>query len=278
MKKFILFAPVTLLLLHLVSFNALGQEFSSEWETIPLTFKGNDFPLIYSNLSKSPLLKSNFQAKDEFETTAEYVKRTNVLSRISLGNNLTGESQITFVYFPEKEITRYKDGTEEFDFADVKAKYDADNGTLNISLIYGPLNKLNFLSGSGDFSGYRVPVKPKEYETDGKRSISRNYILSIDNLSDFSFYGSEPFTTSAIALKLPPSKAREAKENLAFLYVVKLSKPFLDFDAITAQPTKSNPKKIEILYFSLMTSASEIWIFNRATGEIYTKIKSKVSR
>jgi hypothetical protein len=269
---------LSILFILIFSLSIAGQTFSSDWQKVPATFQGDDVEKIYKILESTPVLKE----KSEFETTADYQKRVNDLSKIDFGNQLSASSLLTFIYKPESLIS-----------SDFESKYDADTQTLNVSLSatkveYLAVNHPNS-SGSKIASINGLPAKPVKYikrdSYEGqtaygvKRTIERSslyyYLVGVNNLKDFKEFKQAAYRPALkLSFPVPLAKAKEVKENLSVLYVGNLVAPYHTADSSSLKPTIDKPRDVFIGYLTVAMDVNEIWIYNGISGEILAKIKS----
>jgi hypothetical protein len=239
---------------------------SLEWSKVPLNFYGNDFSKLYA------LLLTSFKAKDEFETTEAYQKRIAEGAERVLTGKLSANSLMAFRYdLTDKSI-------------DFSAKYNADKQVLSVVIESKLVSVLSFDNSLK--SGYGIPTKDAELNKLGtyegqnaygaKKEVEKSelnqYLFTFNNIREF-----KPFLSDndiSLELSLPPEQAREAKSNLSYLLITRLSKPYAGIDVDRLTPKIDNPVDVTSFKRYLSGRIEEIWIYNRKTGEIYQKLKA----
>lgn len=262
-----------------MGFSALGQTFSSDWQKVPSTFKGNDFEAIYNSLISS----QKFFEKDEFETTTKFTERITNPANIKFAGNLTAADTLVFVYEPSANDYGFING--------LLVEYDADKEVLNATINTDRVSAYIDVSTTNikklDFSA--TTVKSQTMKSEGiyvgentfgvKRDIEKfrgnTFSLAIANIKDFNEADvSKPLTSLRTQLKLAPAEARIVKNNLSVVFVTRLINPYYGISSTEIKPTIDNPKDIKAYDKFLIGNVSEIWLFNRADGTIYSKIKA----
>ncbi len=252
--------------------SVFGQNFSADWQKVPVGFQGDDFGKIYEILSKSP----NFKQKGEFETTSDFQKRATDLSKIALPGK-SADSILAFIYRPESGFFRDT----------VMTEYDADAQNLRISIWTRPIKdyrrmerKFVYVIGANakDFEIKDLGSYEGENAFGVKRTIKKRLIshftIGINNIDSFrGFDNSDYKSTFKLLLPVSPAKAKEIRENLAILYVGNLATPFTSLNSSTLEPTIDKPLHDISTNYILIMNLSEIWIYNNLTGEIISKIK-----
>jgi hypothetical protein len=236
------------------------------WRKLPHSFIGNDFVKIYLELN------ALFKPKDEFETTAAYEKRIAAATDKILFGNIKPNSFMSF----------RNDSVE--------SQYNADAQILSVSIKTRPLDILD-----NSIEGLRtIDVKKdilKELGTyegqnayGAKTAITKSEIykftIAINNIRDFRAY--LPLKTDRFAstenhleinLNLPAQEAKQAKANLSYLLIFFPEKPFVGSSSYRLSPKLDFPQDAQFYNSYLRGQLLEIWLFNRATGEIYKKLK-----
>ncbi len=270
---------ILITLVLFLGFSALGQTFSSDWQKVPSTFKGNDFEAIYNSLISS----QKFFEKDEFETTTKFTERITNPANIKFAGNLTAADTLVFVYEPSANDYGFING--------LLVEYDADKEVLNATINTDRVSAYIDVSTTNikklDFSA--TTVKSQTMKSEGiyvgentfgvKRDIEKfrgnTFSLAIANIKDFNEADvSKPLTSLRIQLKLAPAEARIVKNNLSVVFVTRLINPYYGISSTEIKPTIDNPKDIKAYDKFLIGNVSEIWLFNRADGTIYSKIKA----
>lgn len=270
---------ILITLVLILGFSAFGQTFSSDWQKVPSTFKGNDFEAIYNSLISS----QKFFEKDEFETTAKFKERITNPENVKFAGNLTAADTLVFVYEPSPNDYGFING--------LLVEYDADkevlNATINTNRVSAYIDVATTNIKKLDFSA--TTVKSQTMKSEGiyvgentfgvKRNIEKfrgnTFSLAIANIKDFNEADvSKSLTSLRIQLKLAPAEARLVKNNLSVVFITILINPYYGISSTEIKPTVDNPKDIKAYDKFLIGNVSEIWLFNRADGTIYSKIKA----
>jgi hypothetical protein len=243
----------------------------AQWSSVPQDFAGHDFKKIWTTLGV------RFKAKDEFESTEAYQKRIADAAEKPIIGTISANSPLAFSY--EKADASYDADrlilTVTIDLSDVMVIDDKNIKTQKgIQVAKADVKDLGTYVGSNAFGAERTI----------KKSQITEYMIVLNNPRDYKAYTdrAEKGTLAdylskgdiKVELNLPPEKAREAKANLTVLFLCSLAKPYagIDFDHIA--PKIDSPIDITTIKEYLAGRIDEIWLFNRATGEIYQKIKA----
>jgi|GEM_PF-7049856 len=272
-----------------LALKAHSQAFSSDWQKVPLTFQGNDAKAITQALLKNP---ANF-TKSEFETTEAFKKRMANAAAISIGPNLTADKELVFRFEPKET------GWDEIDY-----KYDADKAAFFLETLV--IDKTWIKEDSDTVFLPALPVAPTTYQYLGtyvgtnafgvKTKITKNniqqFLLAFRNYIGFSKLTINETTFASMSkrfskeselalwyefsptFKADAETARRGQGRIAFLYVCKLASPYLVFSSGTHSPTIDEPSDGRRDTAYLVANVSEIWIFNKGTGEILSKLRS----
>lgn len=74
-------------------------------------------------------------------------------------------------------------------------------------------------------------------------------------------------------LKSSPAEAKNIKPNLRILLIGKIEEPLTSSRSFNYEPTPSESTEYTLNQHYIYLKVQEIWIYNQATGQIYTKIK-----
>lgn len=213
-------------------------------------------------------------SKGEFETTAAFEARLQRMQTEPLVGALTKDDLIPVVGVSDRILDR------------IESKYDADTEELTVTLepqapIIGV--KMDFSRRSTSLKyNFRptttyVGVNAYGAKTTVEQSITYIYSLLFENVAAFSTNPPEQFSASSIIetrLKLTPSAARAAKENLRVLFLIRLVEPSIEKGYLSKKPTISAPRDTLAVYHYLHANVEQIWIYNYETGQIYKKLIS----
>lgn len=227
-------------------------------DKLPTNFSGHDINRIYIALSKA----DKALIKDEFESTEEYNNRISALRNSILLDSFTYND--TYVYVHKK----------------LETKYDADGKSLTIRIKNSPL----FFSQGID--AYTISEKYSEYETGnlfGARiTVTRAEIVSciffITNSYRFhKALNKDPDFSNdykiEFKLKLLPENAKSFTKNGAYLFVYKLTPPYLKEFKELRSPEMNFPFDVTTFEKSIQAEILELWLFDSSTGKIIKKIK-----
>ena len=141
------------------------------------------------------------------------------------------------------ELKRQIDSHQFALHSDRTATYDADRGAFSINFKDIGSEKQECLIQSK-----RLPLSPLYIV---------NKVVSLTNRNN-----------CQISFPVPREKAPEAKKNLRFLFIGSIAAPFTKEEIFSV---RSGAISTERMYFKL----DEIWAVNRATGELYARIKAE---
>lgn len=256
--------------------SASAQTFDSGWTKVPPTFKGLDGKTIVERIRDSPSLK----AKNEFETTPEYLERISSASRIILGQELTAERVLVFRYSGDNPFDR------------ITSMYDADTQRLKVNIKTSLLNKIltnaagrmenKVFTGVGIATFERGPTSTYigENAFGVKRKITKSeytfYKLAINNIEDITQTKVSWIAPVSAEIEMPPARAKLVKANLEVIYVVKPVAPFHGFDAMQIKPTIDSPSDITTYTNFLIADVEEIWLIDGMSGEILSKMRKGI--
>jgi hypothetical protein len=77
----------------------------------------------------------------------------------------------------------------------------------------------------------------------------------------------------SLPIKMEPDKAKQVKDKLRLIVVCKPTAPYLYDSVIRIKPTFDNPTDVTAHYVLLGAVASEFWVYNIETGEVYLRKK-----
>lgn len=224
-------------------------------ESLPANYRG------HSCVEISRLLSSLKLEKDEFESSKSFADRIDFIKEARLYGQLTGSSLLAFS--PSKPM--------------MLPKYDADTETMKVHVLShgsgsvridgnfytsAPINKelsssRNYVGENG--YGRKVEISSFTYDVCGITFSNVNSISRSVNIpSDFSF-------------KISPEIARDSKESIGILYIANLSAPYSARYSDYMKATMDSPTEIAMSGPSIVTTLSQVWIYNTKTGQIFAK-------
>lgn len=168
-------------------------------------------------------------------------------------------------------------------------KYDADNGTLKVSLNFDTYYKFfgdgNVLDDDSkmQFEAFTISENISKYvgsnsygaSTTIRRTESEKGAFAIANwwlLKRILRIGSYMRDVD-FDFKVSPEKAASLKENGAWLFVYKLVHPYILETRTYHTPTISEPYNLNTTIKNINAEVLEMWFFDSSTGEIIKKIK-----
>lgn len=256
--------------------NYLKTSFDLNLNKIPIDFKGHNVTELYKKLAEKQV---NFE-KSEFETYAQYEERMRIESSKPILGNLNEES-IFAIKNQEPNLYpsnfKYDADSQEIELA-IELKYFINNGGhIEIDEKRKSIEIKSFILKDKNYQGTNAFGVSKEINST-KSSV---YCLLIDNWKSFANEDSNVSSLVKFNFKVNPIVAKKIKETdlhlesgqLKFLYIGKVVKPYTTTGHRYREATISFPyeseKNINYINFDL----NEIWVYNKNTGEVYTKIK-----
>ena len=224
---------LTSIICILLPFNALGQQPSLDWSSVPTNYGGQNITDLYSAL----LLDELTQSKRESETTAEFEKRIANVATAPLGTTGLTRSSL-FAFIVSSSILSFK------------SQYDADQKNLRVNIGIHPVRHL----GEVLYFGFFIEMSDSSLDS---RHVK--YVLAMNNPTDFT---TERFPTEMkFDLPMESDRAKAAKSNTAVMYICRLVAPYRALDPYG-----------EVISRYLIADVEQIVFFNKATGEVYKKI------
>jgi len=241
------------------------QQQTPPYSQEPLEIQSNSLGANFKGVSCRELVtkikKINIR-KDEFETSTEYAERTeHVRSDVILGS-YTGASIMAFV--PSGGL--------------VSTSYNADTGILKVTAptVGSITTKINseYIKSAVIENDVKKIDKYEASNAYGKKVLVEKGTFSICALAfkNIPTLGYSQKIPRDFSISLPPDEARKNKDNVGILYVTRLESPFLiDYTAYN-KPTIDYPVESISTGDAIVVSLSQIWIFNRSTGDILQKL------
>jgi len=263
----------------------LTISFDPSIQKIPVPYLGHDIEQTYKAFDE----RKKAERKDEFETTEQFQRRLTEQAGKPLFGSVGQDSVLAFV-------------------VSAGLGYDADSQTLTISL------PTSAVWQSAQIDKSRLAVKIKSGKVTKDKSIGQNaygakveiektyakgFELAIHNESNFasekvldenmrrmsersdmpkmpaSFFERMKKTAFVQRIKMSPEEARAAKDKISVLILAKPVAPYISYGAILREATFKDPTEFFSQMYYVDVDLGEIWIYNKQSGEIITKIKSK---
>ncbi|MFH1702366.1 MAG: hypothetical protein ABIB41_02890 [Nitrospirota bacterium] len=262
----------------------LNVSFDPAIEKIPVPYLGHDIEQVYKAFDE----RKRAEQKDEFESTEQYQRRLATQDEKPLFGSVGQNSILAFVSSPS-------------------SAYDADSQTLKISLHTSPVwqsvqidrsrlaleikSEITKKKSMGQNAyGAKVEIEElyvKEFELaihnqvdfETEKDLGKSWkdiqsMMSEYNLPSESFKG-EMEATFVKRLKMQPADARTVKDKIAALILVKPTAPFISSGATLHEATFKDPNQFLGQMYYVDVDLLEIWIYNKQSGELLTKIKGK---
>lgn len=262
----------------------LNVSFDPVIQKIPVPYLGHNIEQVYEGFDK----RKKAEHKDEFETTEQYQRRLTEQAGKPLFGSVGQDSILAFVVSP-------------------RAEYDADKQTLIISLPTSEVRQ----SAQIDRSRLAVTIKIEltKQKSTGQNAYgakveieemyAKSYELAIHNKSNFetekvldenirrmsersdmpkmaaSFIEAMKLTSFVQRLKIGPEEAQATKYKLSALILAKPIAPYISYGAILREATFKDPTEFSSQMYYVDVDLIEIWIYDKLSGEIISKIKGK---
>lgn len=253
----------------------LTTSFDPNLTKIPIDFKGHNPIELYKSLRK----KTTALSKGEFETTAQFEDRVKIENSKPILGILNEQSLFSFK-------------SKESNLDHLSFSYDADNQLIELAIYCH-----TFFGENSQIDRSKKTIELNEIRIEKNSTIGTNafgvskeinsytddvYSLLIDNWRNF-VNGGILDDLIKIKFKVNPVIAKQIKEVdlhyggngvLGFLYIGNIIKPFTyDGHYYSGAPTLSYPNRFTKNIYYINLKLNEIWIYNKITGEILTKIK-----
>lgn len=267
----------------------LSTAFDINAQKILVPNLGHDIEKIYNAFDR----QKKDEKKDEFETTDQYEKRLSNQSAKPLFGSVYPDSVLAFI-------------------VSHSSQYDADTQTLTVILETSPVwqsvqidrSKLAIQVKRGEATkeksigqnayGAKVVIektyiKSFELAIHNQGSFETEKVLSEDEkksqkrIAEMRAKYNLPATSVDIRgktvfmqrINMGPMEAKAAKNKIAALVLAKPTTPNISFGAILREATFENPTAFLSQMYYVDVDLLEIWIYDKLTGEIITKIKGR---
>ncbi|WP_395064738.1 hypothetical protein [Flavobacterium sp.] len=242
---------------------------------IPIDFRGHNTIEIYKNLKAK---KTNLQ-KNEFETTEQFEKRLSIETERKVLGTLN-----------EDDLFAIKSQYQNLNC--LKFKYDADNQEVELAIelkdYINEENKIEFDGKKKSIEISKSTLKNQKYNGKNAFGVSKEinsrqelyYNLQIENWK--SFINKDNLIN--LKFKVKPNIAKKIKEEdlygynglLGFIYIGKINESLVSNGYYySGKPTITKPYEFEYNINYIDFDLYEIWVYNKNTGEILSKVKPK---
>ena len=249
--------------------------FDSSATTLPIDFRGNNQKELFEKIIIT--IKKN--KKDEFETTEQWKQRVDSNLSQNIYGNININSLLSFV----KDNSN---ATYDYNFI-----YDADNKLINLDFsVYNwniDINNDNLERYSIDLD--EISSSTSSYVGENAYGAKTNAIEITSNrirliLNNYNEYLPLLMTNKyspkmkIVINNIDATKAKSLKNTISLLFVVKLVSPYAAVTEKYFQATRNSPRGGTFINSNLITSISEIWVYDRKTGEVFKKIDTNKTK
>lgn len=250
------------------------RSFDASVDALPRSYSGHDFISIFNALKA----RTETAKKGEFETTEAFRQRVEREQKLPIFGSLGLDSVYAFTT------------------NDVEAVYNADEQAMNVALDVGRVWGMARLESDGKSIKIKIESKTSSYEASNsygaKTMIDKThgnfYEVAVDNWQTFNvsrylpkFARENGFTSSvhfkdAIQARIPMDipTAMKAKDNLRVLIICRLKEPYFKEGGNYKKAMMTDPKEIYMFFNYLNAEVSELWFYDRDSGQVFLKIKS----
>jgi TonB family protein len=225
-------------------------------EKLPPNYLGHAFPAIFAAVARRQVVR-----KGEYETTEDFNKRLARVKNLPLAGSLHSDSVLAFVVGP------------------VRQDYDADQKTLQLSLMFKLQDGGRFLTTSwshseksiGSYVGrnaFNRAVKVKAYRYD-------DYLLSIDRgaaLKMVSYNGANDTINTSIAIA--PLDAQKIRSRIRALLICTLGADGVSSDKSHDPATIDEPYDEYSFSYTMNIIPVAVWFFDSSTGLVLAKTQA----
>lgn len=195
-------------------------------------------------------------SKDQYETSKDYAKRLQDLSKQNYFENLKLGDTLAF-WEPGNGFSNY----------------DADKGVLSFTT---PVLFTNHRVGDGAemLSPNVISSTERTYEGSNSFGVKRNVRASQQKVCVVTFvnlkYGNSP-RSQPFKIKLGPTEAKALDGKIRTFYIGALASPYLSPYGEYQKPEISNPVEKTVEGTSLLVKVQQVWLVNAMTGEVISK-------
>jgi len=242
------------------------REFNLSVTSLPPNYQGNSFQSLLGEISNRNLSSEN--KKSEFETTAQFNERLSKIENAPYKSGLNKNSFFGFVLSNANTPITYNADAKEFGI-EVKL-YTLPNCAIypeiwwkcKSLILHYKFTELESYIAENAF-GAKILVKKEHFlylllELTGEQNL-------VPNGQD-SYY----FT-----LKANPEVARNIKSELGVVAIGHIAENILGADVVEVSPTRDKPVDSKSNYLNLKFNLASLWLFNKRTGKIYSKLQAE---
>lgn len=264
--------------------------------TLPKNYMGHDLKGILKALEEALRKREENDRKDEFETTEQYKQRikTNVdIDHKKLIGKLTMNDIFSFVVIPEPEYdadsktlalivnTTAVRGLDEGDKPRVGIEVDLEGKTRTYmgSNAYGASREIKELEATYTVLAIsNISALPNIDDKNREEMMFTKVEHTLNNIFRGLPTSEEDKVSPIIKLdieNITPEIAKVIKNNLNIAFISMLEKPYISSGIYKHEPTIDEPHDDSIFYQNVLASVKEIWVYNKANGEILLKVNTE---
>lgn len=241
--------------------------------SLPKDYKGHNLRDLYFALLK----RENILKRDEFETEADFIERVESEDKKNkplLGKTL-GINDI-YAFSLKPEYITYNPDELRFTLT-IEIKPIMENDVLNnyVLGIHGPVRILKHSSYLGTNAFGATSNIEKSYVDIPVLAFYKEVVFQSDNVTLNSSLGGL-YNLNINLPHIPPAIARQIKDNLTILVLFNLKEPYNSLGKFNIKPTFDKPEDITMDLLNVYSSPIEIWVYNKASGEVLSKTKISV--
>lgn len=253
----------------------LTSPFDPDIQNLPSNFKGHDIEELYSTIWRRK--PDSGKDKSQKERPQE---RTDVLA-----GALTSESIFAFVV--ENPVILYDAAINKMGvIVETSPVWDGvkiDRSKLAIGIKCGPAGKTGANASAAaegigrKFKNYEIAIT-NYFKFPMQQHIDEEFRRITDRIGDARYSAlTEVLKSDAfeVELNLSPQDAEKAKDNIRAVFICRLVPPYTSYGAVLRQVTPDNPDRLFVQKFYLNAELIEVWIYDKASGVILSKIKSR---
>lgn len=246
------------------------EAISLDATSLPKNYYGHNLRDLYFALVK----REYIMKQGKFETEADFIKR--VETEEKKNKPLLGNLGIKDVYaFAVAPDTNTYNADEQYFSLSVGADPTIIDGNFRISFtgIKGPihLNEVSYYKGTNAY-GAVATIKKTHADCPVLVFNKKIEITSQYEYSKLNQWG-DRYEFNIELRNISPQKAKHINHSLMFLLLFTLNEPFVNDGTYTRKPTIQEPDDMTLNLLYVFPKLKEIWVYNKSTGEIYSKIK-----
>jgi hypothetical protein len=225
-----------------------------------VNYFGNNPKAIYDALEK----RKETTNKSEFETTEEYQRRIVKINNKPIIGKLSTNGLITLKV--EYVSVDYSADESEFSIkikTDRQRHYSKLNEYVNHVTVYSDSKSGGIYSATNGY-GARINVN---------KVIYSYYEAAINNYSELP----DILLDNVFKMKSTPDIAINIKDNISVILIGVITDPYTGYLSGRIGPELNSPFDQLLNHNSIYINVIEYWIYNKSTGEIYSKIKKRVA-